>query len=99
VCFSLVGGVLHSLRSFKEKAAADIEANSSSFWTYDMVAHLQQTPDWKPTPRTVIDGVMYLSDRCVRHRNQGSSVTTARLTNWKASIRAGEKNVLLLNIT
>jgi hypothetical protein len=56
--FSLVGGFLHPLRSFKKKTEADVEANSSSFWTYDMVVRLQQTPDWKPTPRTVIDGVI-----------------------------------------
>jgi hypothetical protein len=91
VCFSLVGGVLHFLRSFKKTAAADVGTRGSSFWTYDMVVRLQQTPDWKPTPRTVIDGVMILSERPIRHSNQESSVATPRLTNWKANIRVGEK--------
>jgi len=56
-----------------------------------MMVRLQQTPEWKPTPRTVIEGVMIFSDRYIRHSNEGSSVSTPRLTNWKASIRAGEK--------
>lgn len=98
VCFSLVGGVLHSLRRFKEKTAADIGCNSSSFWTYDMVVRLQQTPDWKPTSRTVIDGVMNFSDCYIRHSNQSSSAATRMLTVWNISIREG-KNVFLLNIT
>ena len=91
MCFSLVGGVLHSLRRLKEKKAADIGSNSFSFWTYNKVVRLQHTLDWKPTPRTVIDGVMNLLDRYIRHSNQSSSVATLRLTNWKKIVRAGEK--------
>jgi hypothetical protein len=83
------------LRNFKEKTAADTEANSYSFWTYDMVVGLQQTPDWKPTPGTVIDGVTNLSDLYIRQSNKSSSVATLSLTGLEGKYSGIGKMIFL----
>jgi hypothetical protein len=83
--------VLHYLRSYKEKRAADIGANSASLWLLAFKKHLTWSQQrfildvqygcshatdngLEPMPR-FIDGVTNLSDRYIRHSNQGSSVT------------------------
>ena len=56
-----------------------------------MVVRLQQTPDWKLTSGTDIDGVMNLSDCYIRHSNQSCSVASSMLTSWKTGIQTGEQ--------
>lgn len=92
MCFSLVGGVLHSLKSFKEETAADIGANSSFYfgltiWWFTFNRHLigNRRQVHSLTVWWIFQTVT--SDTVTRV----DQLLSRRFTSWKTGIRAEKK--------